>query len=177
MRHSPKKLYAVFSGSLIFAICLPQLFPKVQIQYLIPYLIVGIYYRPLAFNLWHAAFCGCFLDLFSSEPRFGIHALSYTATLYMVTGLRRQFFEDKLSTLPILTLLFSSISTLIHTLLIAVACQMPTYLQNPQWIMSDLCMMPVIDGVYAFLWSAVLRLFSVYHPKPRDSYILKKNGQ
>lgn len=175
MRYQPKKFYSALVLSLLPALYAPLLFPQMRLQYLAPFLILGLYQRTLSQSLWDAACCGILLDTLNASQPAGIHFLSYTTTIYLVSRIRRHFFEDSLTTLPLLTFSFSVICTITTSLLMGAFYAMPLYLNKADWIMSDLFLMPLADALYALAWFAPLRFF-VYHPKPRDSYILRSRG-
>jgi rod shape-determining protein MreD len=92
--------------------------------------------------------CGLILDLLSSHTRLGIHALNFCITLLVIYPQKRNFFADSLTTLPIMTFLFASLSTLIMVFLVY-GLEMNDVL-SWHWVITDLLIMPAADAAYAF---------------------------
>jgi hypothetical protein len=116
--------------------------------------------------------CGTLLDLFSSYNRLGICGLNYTLTTWILYRQRENFFSDSLTTLPLMTILFSVISTTIQlTLLFPFDRTINlTFLSA----LHDLIIMPIADGFYAFI---IFILPSIAFGKPRrkgKDYFLAK---
>lgn len=98
--------------------------------------------------MWIAFSCGLWLDLFSSETRLGFFAFTYTLTTLLLYRLRWNFFADHLSTLPIMSGLFSCTSTLIEVITLSLA-EKELLLSWP-WVFTDLLILPALDGIYGF---------------------------
>ncbi len=144
------RLGLCFFLGFVLLLFLPLFLPSLRLTYFAPYLVVVCYYRPLFNALWHGAACGLLIDLFSSSTPFGVTSLTYvfsTAFLYSQT---RHFFEDKSSTLPVMTSFFAVLSTGLQALLLGffgcgtIFCW--------RWVTTDLVFMPLLDAAYAFLW-------------------------
>lgn len=103
------------------------------------------------------------MDLLSSQQHLGLYALNYCLTLWMIYPQKRNFFEDRLSTLPVMTYLFSFLSTLIHLLLL------DSFEKSLSlswiWVGTDLLLMPLADAFYAFIWFTLPSLFMPRAPK------------
>ncbi len=123
----------------------PLLLPKLQLLFFAPYLVVILYHKALLTALWHALFCGVIVDVFAATPLFGYTSINYVVTLLILHTRKHNFFEDKLGTIPLMTLLFSSLSTL-FTLFEQQA------LFSPRWIVTDLFEMALLDATFAFIF-------------------------
>lgn len=128
----------------------PVFFPTLHLYYFSPYLITTYYRYSRYTALWHAVGCGIVVDLFSSTPFFGLSAMNYSLVTLVLYGQRRNFFEEKISTLPVMTFFFSFLSTLLSPLL-HFFCGRMVLLQGA-WVLSDLVCMSCLDGLYALLF-------------------------
>src|SRR5262245_6915899 len=99
----PIALFCTFFG--------PILFPQLHLSYLTPYLVICFYKYSRIGVLWRAFMCGIILDALSSSSFFGFSSLNFCLVSFLLYGQTRNFFEDKLSTLPLMTFLFSFLST------------------------------------------------------------------
>lgn len=91
---------------------------------------------------------GC-MDLFSNDP-FGIHALNYTLTTAFFHRFNRYFLYEKSLHITLFTFLISSFTTLLGFLLLFVFDRRVPF--NGKWFFTDLIGMPIIDGLFAFIW-------------------------
>lgn len=129
---------------------LPLLLPTLRLTYFAPYIIIACYKLSLNRALWQALLCGLMIDLFSSSAVFGYHALSYCLATAALHSQTRNFFEDKSSTLPLMTFFFgilSSIFSMLTLKLSGIPLKLSWY-----WAFTDLALMPMLDAAYAFLW-------------------------
>lgn len=153
----PSKL--TFALALFFTIFAPLWVPKLHLFYFAPYLILTFYRTTRYKALWAAFGCGLLIDLFSSNSFFGLTALNYCIVTFLLHGQVRNFFEDKFSTLPIMTALFSISSTLLSMVLLS-------FLGNKvelswEWGATDLILMPLADALYGLLFFSLL--FQLLH--------------
>lgn len=115
-----------------------------------PFLTLTYYRLSLSKALWAAFGCGLIVDLLSSYHRFGITSLTFCLTSFILYRQKRHFFQDK----PIAFSLFSAIVSSFLTLTklgILSLTEAPIRLNFTSAI-SDLVVMPLGDGVFAFLW-------------------------
>jgi rod shape-determining protein MreD len=139
---------------LIFVFCLsatlisPSLFPQLRLLFFAPFLVCAFYQKTLQTTLWLAFACGICLDLLSSHSRLGLYAMGFCLTTAILYPQKRNFFADSLSTLPIMTLLFGSLSTLILGVLLY-SLEMRNVF-SWHWVLTDLILMPSLDACYAF---------------------------
>jgi len=125
-------------------------FPSARLMPFAPFLALAYYRLTLSKALWVAFGCGLVLDLLSSDLRIGIYGLNFAlATLFLYTR-KRHFFEDK----PIAFSLFSSLISLTCTLIQLFFLYLldQTIPLGEASFFSDLVAMPILDGLYAFLW-------------------------
>lgn len=119
----------------------------VRLFYFIPFLIVTFYQCSYVRSLWLSLFCGALVDIFSVHSFFGMNALTYTLTTAVLYPQRRYFFADRLTTLPLMTGLFSLIST--GLLVFCVEVLEGQKLVTWSFIYTDFMVMPLYDTVYA----------------------------
>ena len=143
-----KRLDITFVFCLTLTIVSPLLIPNIRLTFFSPFLIMACYKKNLQNCLWIAFICGLILDLLSSNSRLGIHAFNYCLTLIVLYPQKRNFFADSLSTLPIMTFLFSAFSTFFMATVLY-SLEMINML-SWQWFATDLLVMPVGDAIYAF---------------------------
>lgn len=149
-------LFVLFLYSFALTLILPTLFPSQRLAYFAPLLIFAIYRYSKTICLWLALLCGLIFDLFSAEMRFGIYALNYTLSVYLLYYFKNYFFEDSLSTIPIMTILFSYISAiLLLCLLYALNSQV---IGSWEWVKLELIQMPMSNAIYAVLAFTLLSL-------------------
>ncbi len=132
---------------LLFACFKPPYLPP--FNYFTPFLICMIYRSDKNRALWLAAACGFILDLFSSYTHFGFYSVSNVVALWLFYGMRRHFFADHLTTLPILTALYSLLLTTIELLLLFLLDQGISL--TWQWMVFDGIVLSVADALYALL--------------------------
>jgi len=154
-----KSKFAFFI-SLFFILFGPLFIPKLHLFYFSPYLVICLYQHSKLALLWRAFACGVLLDLLSSGPFFGFSSLEFCCICWLLHGQIRNFFEDKLSTLPLMTFLFSFLLTC--TSLVLTLFFGNHYTLSCTWIITNLVSMPFIDATYALLvFSLPFRL--TYH--------------
>lgn len=143
-----KRLDLAFCFSLALTLAIPAVLPAIRLWFFAPFLIMACYQIPLSSCLWLAFFCGLILDLLTSQTHLGIHALAFCLTLMLLYNQKRNFFADSLTTLPIMTFLFSCIASLMMAILLyAVEVK---FIFSWYWILTDLLLMPSADAAYAF---------------------------
>jgi hypothetical protein len=105
-----------------------------------------VYYaKPFPKAVGLSLLCGLLLDLMSSEFRFGIITLTAVATTLLLYAQKKHFFEDKPLAFSLFTAVISAVFFAIHLCL--VYC-----LDRGAPITAALMVMPLLDGLYAFLW-------------------------
>lgn len=145
-----RTLVFAFLSALLLTLLLPTLLPKLRLTYFAPFLIMMLYRKPMTQTLWWAIGVGCLLDLLSGFPRMGWIALTYCCTLLTLDSIKPYFFIEKITTLPLMTWLFSLISTAILLVLLALFGQ--PVLLNWRLIATDFIVYPLVDACYGLLW-------------------------
>jgi len=143
--------------SLASTLFFPLFLPYVHLFYFVPYLVLSFYRYTRLAVIWRALGCGLLLDLLSSGSFFGITSLNYCLVCMFLYGQKRNFFEDKLSTLPLMTFLFSLLSTL-FALVLSFFCGI-SYSLTLNWVATDLIGMSFVDSLYACLFVLLWRAF------------------
>jgi len=163
--------------ALLAVMCFPILLPHVHLLFFLPYLVCACYRLSRFQVAWRAMWCGLLLDLLSSSGRFGLDTWALTFTAFLCYGLKRSFFEDKFSTLPLMTFLFSLCFSLITALLhTALASDL---ILSWRWVFTDLFEMAVCDALYAAVLFSLpfqltrqifkMRLYALSREKHRPS--------
>ncbi|MBS4165914.1 mreD [Neochlamydia sp. AcF95] len=166
MHLSRKNLFLTFFSGLLLTLGMPAIAPSIRLMFLVPFLIVSFYQKTFSVCLWYAFFCGLLLDLLSVQPPFGFYASNYTLGAAVIYPQKRHFFADHLSTLPIMTFLFSFTITFFQVIFLYI---LGTPLSiGMRWIVSDLFVMPLGDALFAFLYFILLPLSLQKKSRPRS---------
>lgn len=131
----------------------PVLAPACRFLFFLPYLAGCCYRKSRLQTAAYAALCGGMIDCLSSSTRFGLYALTSGITLLICYPLKQQFFEDKLSTLPLLTFFFSLCFSCIGALL-ALLLAVPIAL-SWRWVFTDVFAMAIADALYGLICFAL----------------------
>lgn len=149
-------LLILFLYSLGLTLILPVFLPHLRLAYFAPLLIFALYRYSKTTCLWLALLCGLIFDLFSAEMRFGIYALNYTLTIYLLYYFKNYFFEDSLSTIPLMTILFCAISAILLLCLLYALNSQSAW--SWEWVKLELIQKPLINALYAALTFTLLAL-------------------
>jgi rod shape-determining protein MreD len=138
----------------LFAICLALMFmplwwPYTPLFPLAPFLIASYYQVNYKASLWLSLLCGVVQDLFSAHPLFATHALTYCAATALLYKQKRNFFADRVMTLPLMVYFFSTFS-LISFAIIAAGTQMAA---SPPLssIYRDIASIPISESFYSLV--------------------------
>lgn len=145
-----KNLTLIFTNCFLLTVLMPVLAPSFRLMYFVPFLVIMFYQKSLPYCLWFSFFCGLIIDLLSVQSPFGFFACNYTLATAIVYHQKHNFFADHLSTLPIMTFLFSSIATLLEVIFLYVFGTKISL--GWLWMFSDQIIMPTFDALFAFLW-------------------------
>jgi hypothetical protein len=115
---------------------------------LTPLLALAVSSLPLLDALWIALGCGLLLDLLANT-HFGLLALTTCLTTALLYPYRHHLVADRWYALPVLTALYSSLSTFLLFLLLNLYNQ--GFPLAPRWILTDLLLLPAADGAYCLL--------------------------
>lgn len=135
--------------ALVSALFAPSFFPHCPLYYFAPYLVLCFYKFSKFRVLVRACFCALFLDLLSSHAHFGITPLNFCCVSLLLFSQKHHFFADKLSTLPLLTFLFSFLSTLFSLTLLSF--QKKVFLFHGSGCVTDLLLLPLLDAAYSLI--------------------------
>ena len=90
------------------------------------------------------------MDLLCSDARFGLYALNFCCTALIAYRLRSHFFETSPLSFSLFSALLAALSTPLHlAFLFAFGSPIPL---EPRFLAADLFLMPLLDGLYAFIW-------------------------
>ncbi len=173
-----RSLYFIYFFSVSLLTLLTPLFKlSFSLNFFAPFLLLMLYKKGRSFALSQAFLCGCILDLIAAQNSIGFWTLNFILTLYLISHIKHFFFAEKIFTLPILTIVFSWISTTLYFLITTIFCT-KTHL-TLQWALTDLVLLPILDGLYAFVvFSLPLVYFSGLLPtnkRQTSSLNLKEN--
>ncbi len=159
MKTNKTKLAFSFFLAIVAAIWCSAIFPKLNIIAFAPLLVIFYLYTPFFVSIWVAMICGVFIDLISSTP-FGLNSLNYAITTFLVFRYRR-FFNDKPLNISIYTALTSCVISLISIILLALISKGISICLLS--IITDIIIMPIVDGIYAFIWFAIpLKIYEIF---------------
>lgn len=167
-------IFGLFLYTSALTFVLPALLPSLKLAYYAPFLIFACYRYSKTTCLWLALLCGLIFDLFSAQMRFGIYAMNYTLTVYVLYGFKNYFFEDSLTTLPIMTILFTYLSAVMQLFLL--------YALNSEnigswdWLKVELIEMPLKNALYAALAFTLFALFFPRRPKKTPNVVKFKGN-
>ncbi|MBS0615511.1 MAG: hypothetical protein JSR58_03045 [Verrucomicrobia bacterium] len=147
-------LYFSFLLALIMTLVSTAIFPSLKLMTFAPFFALSFYRVSFPKALWIAFGCGLLLDLLSSELRFGLQALACTVISSIFYTQKRHFFEDK----PLAFSAFSALISLALTIFLLFLTYLPFQVGT---LLTNLIFMPVLDGLYAFLWfTCPLKLYT-----------------
>lgn len=134
-------------------------FPYTHLLGFAPFLILCFYKNSLISCLWLSLLCGLVIDLFSSEMRLGMNAFNYCLTTYCLYRFQFYFFEDRYSSLPIMTGCYTCLSTIIQVVLLKLNDQ--TISLSWEWAFDAMLLTPMQGALYAAIaFSLPSMLFS-----------------
>lgn len=138
-------LYFPFLLAFLMTLMSTAVFPGIRLMTFAPFFALSYYRLSFVKALWLSFGCGLLLDLLSSELRFGLYALASTIITAVFYRQKRHFFEDK-------ALAYSAFSALISLALTAFLLFLTDLKLHIAAVITNLLLMPAIDGLYAFLW-------------------------
>ncbi len=160
-------LYFPFLLAFLMTLISTAVFPGIRLMTFAPFFALSYYRLSFPKALWLSFGCGLLLDLLSSELRFGLYALASTAITAVLYMQKRHFFEDK-------PLAFAAFSALISLVLTAFLLFLTDIKLDFTSLLTNLLLMPAIDGLYAFLWFTCPMKLYIYIQKTGWRNLLKK---
>ena len=133
-------------------------FSNIKLVYFALFIIFLFYHLSFISILWIAMLLGFFQDLLSSSF-FGINACLYLISV-MVLFKEKKYFNDKPISLSIFTAIFSLIFSLFSPILFFIFDKKINL--SIKWIITDIIVYPILDGIYAFVFFAMPILFFEY---------------
>ena len=161
-----RKLITAFFITLLAMFVSFSFFSKLRVTYFAPFCILIYYEKSKIASIWASLICGIFMDAITFNSMFGSFTLNYCCTTFLLYNRKTLFFEDSLSTIPILTYLFSIISTFSQYLFLSYFSK--GFEISLKWIYCDLFVMPLTDSIYALLFFTLPLLF-IKKPKQFDN--------
>jgi cell shape-determining protein MreD len=156
-----------FFLGLFSAIFCSVFFPNFHILPFTPFLALACMRKSFLTTLWLSVLSGIVMDLITSELGFGLNALALTVVSGIMYRQKHHFFADSPLALSIYTTLISSLTSFFLLLLQGVTL-------SPSILFSELIFMPILDGVYAFLWFTCPMKLYHYGKKVGWRQILKR---
>lgn len=151
-------LICAFLLSSVALILQAILFPHISILAFSPFLALVILRQKLNQALTLSLLAGMIMDLISNDP-MGVHALNYVIVTALLFKVRKHFLHDEPFHLSVFTAIVSSVSTVLALVLLFLFDRRVPI--EGKWFLEGFVGMPVIDGLYAFVWfAAPLSLFS-----------------
>jgi hypothetical protein len=148
------------------------LFPHLPISPFIPLIILLFYEEKRSTTTWSTFAIACFLDLTSSHAQFGVLTLSYCISTWILYQYKSLFFIDKWSTLPILSGLYSAIST--FTFFILLNIYDVGFSFSWTWFFTDIILLSLFDSLYAFLYFTIPLRFIPHRVSQGNSFLFKR---
>lgn len=145
-----KRLSFAFFLSLLGILFIPPLFPSLQLVFFAPFLTILYYKKDLLGCLWGSLFCGLILDLLSAESRLGLYAINYMLVTMIIYRLKYNFFSDSVTTLPLLTFLFSLVSTILEIVMMIIF-DYPLSLKG-NWLIHSIFVTPMFSAMYSLIY-------------------------
>lgn len=140
-------LLCLFTYAFSLAMFLPLFFPSLYLLFFAPFLVLSFYRYPLSSCLWQALICGFIIDLLSSQTRLGTYAVNYCLATLCLYRYQFHFFEDRLSTLPLMTFCFTCLTTVIQAGLFYMTDKL--FFVSWDWLKNDLFLSPFQNALYA----------------------------
>lgn len=150
MIESAKRALLPFTLCLIVLLVFPSLAPQCRLLAFGPFITFSMAHERLPTALWYSLIAGLVVDLYSNGAPVGFFALNYTLTTAIVYRHKVFFPFEKGHIFSIYTVLYSFVSTILHFVLFALV-EMHLKLHFFT-LLTDLFLMPILDGVYAFAW-------------------------
>lgn len=137
-----------------------------------PFLSICFYRCKLIAVLWWALACGLIVDLFSADTPIGTTAANYCVVSIVFYRYQFHFFEDRISTLSVLSFIFSFFSNFIK-ILTNYFLGKPFLLLSWGWLFDEFFIYPWQAALYALL-AFTLPLLFIFSLKKRGLFAKKR---
>lgn len=160
-----KTLFFLFLYVCCLANTLPLFFPGIHLLIFVPFLVISLYKTSLNQALWISLGCGFLLDLYSTQVGIGTYAFIYCLTTFCLYPYKTHFFEDGLSTLPVMTFIYGVIAGLVKACFLLAIGNL--FLFSWEWVKIDLFLIPFQTAIYSIAFLKVPQFLFVYVKKLR----------
>lgn len=145
-----------FFQSFFAAVFFPKIFPSLGLVFFAPFLAIACIRLPFIPSLSLALFSGLAMDCMSSSFPFGIQIFINCFIVLLLHRFKYHFFEEKMISIAVYTAIFSFFYTISSLFLFSL-------FEHPvpfSWrgIISDLIIMPLIDGIYGIIWFSLPKI-------------------
>lgn len=166
------KLLFSFLLCYLYMVFLPSLTPYVKVLYFCPFVVLLFVGTTFSTSLWFSALAALFVDLHASSTPLGFTCLNYILTTLLVYRFRVYFLEEKIHVFSLYATLFSLCSTFIHFFLYAlIDMRLKIHFFT---FLTDLLVMPIVDGIYFLLCFLYPLAVIDYLLQPKTLYVLNK---
>lgn len=115
-----------------------------------PYLAYTLMRHSLKKTLWHSLFCGVIMDTLQSTLPFGYSSLGLCLVSLILYRQKWWFFNDKLFSLSFFSAFFSFLFSFFQLGILSI--EKKPLLLSWMTLCTDFILMPLCDGLYAFIW-------------------------
>lgn len=158
-----------FLLSLTALILQTSYFPSLRVMVFAPFLAIVCRQGNLLLCLWLSLFCGLLLDLCNTQLSFGIFSASYLATGFLAYRNRHLFFYDNPLSIPLYTIVISSLFFAIHIFILFFLRQLPSL--SLGGVLTNMLFQPLGDALYAFCWfTCPLLIYNLFRRKGNKCY-------
>lgn len=147
---SLKRAVPPFILCFVILLIFPSIIAGVRLLAFVPFLTFVLANNRLPLALWLSLAAGLIVDLYSNSAPLGFFALNYTLSSIIVYRYRVYFSQEKIHIFSLYSVLYSLVSTVLHFILFALI-EMHIKLHFFS-VITDLFLMPILDGVYALAW-------------------------
>ncbi len=147
MKKAP--IWLLITLAILYTLYIPIFFPSIRFAFFAPLLAIAFHRIDFIRSLWLCFLCGGFIDLFSSQMKFGLYALSFCLATCVCYKQKRHFFEEKSIALSLFSILISSIQSLCLIFVSAIFDKQVSI--SLSMMISEIIITPMIDGIYAFI--------------------------
>ncbi|NGX56101.1 MAG: hypothetical protein K1060chlam5_00336 [Candidatus Anoxychlamydiales bacterium] len=142
-----KEVIFLFFLTVFYTFFLNKHLHFIKLIYFAPFITLIFYKTSIYTSLWLSIICGLIIDLFSSSY-FGLNAICYSATTIFLYN-EKKYFSYKNINIFIFTTIYSFIFSMFYPLSLFIFEKGIKI--TLKWMISDLVIMPLTDGAYAFL--------------------------
>jgi rod shape-determining protein MreD len=168
------KLGFVFFLGLLALIINTVFFPSIRLFFFAPTLAIVFLNCSRYRSFWWAIVCGMFMDLFTTEIRFGLFSLGYCLTAAVAWPQKSHFFEENPYSISLYTAVISSLFSGIFFILLFIFGKASFFSWKSTLI--DLFAMPFVDAIYAFCWfTCPLFLYNHLFKNQVDKPVVRNN--